>query len=397
MKKFKEFILNIVLVVLVLIMLLLMLLNWSSGLNFENVSDDFFAQNLITKILKSSVSDVNSDENLNLKTATKIAYKTDSATYGSTYNKTAYELVSQHIYELFDAVTNLETSDKTEYLSAFQSPEYVFLEYNAPLCSISNNSLETYVTNIVLTQNSSTSTAYIKSGEQYYIYSDKINEIDFENLRLLPSDFEIKISQSGVVNLVSNSSVQANVLSFSPVELTDHTNILSMFLYNPDILDSYVTFDDKTTYINAFSTLTLGSDKIEFKSTDSRGNITSKSANQSDSGLINFALNIFDNIHTDIGSQVTGFCSDIYHVDNQTVVIISAKYDQIQIETDTIAGIFKFTSNKLSSCEINLFNAQDSLVTINLARTSALNSDQNIVLVYSLRGNPVYKYISAKE
>lgn len=397
MSKLNDLILNILLIVLVIIMLILTLVNWSSGLNFNNISDDFFAKDFITSIIKSNYSDGNFEENLSLKPATKIGYKNDDEIYGSMYDSTAYQAVSTHIYELFDSAESLENSSESEYLSVFDTDEYVFLEYFAPLCSISNNSIDTYVTNLVLMQNSSTSTAYIKSQNQYFKYSKKVDEIDYNLLSLLSEDFNLKIDINGVVNLISNTSYSTNLLNFLPVTISDYTNILNLFLYNPDILDSYQTFDGKTTYINDFSTLTVNPDKIEFKSTDSRGNITSKNTHESYTGLINFAISIFDKIYIEVGSELTGFCSDIYANDNQTTVIISAKWNEIEVDTENIAAIFTFTGNNLSSCEVNLFRAQDAFTNVEMARTSALVTDSNIVLLYSLRGNPVYKNIKPKE
>lgn len=399
----KEIFLNLVLVSLVFILLILMYLNWQQGLNIENIPDDFFAYEQIMKFLEKEDFGDYEIQSQQFVTPNKISIKNNGKFYGVIYDQlacaSAYDLLFSDIDDIENEKIIIENSTLEEFLQATEQDEFAYIEFLSPLSAIINIESDIFVTDIIAIQKEQNIEFIIKSDNQFYkiIILDKA--LGFSVYETLSDDYEFLISDKGVVNLISEDSFSVNEADISTryVDLSTKQQIISTFLYNPAVVTSYETSYDEQIYVNEYSTISIANSYIEFESTDPRGNIFNEQYDSSATQMIDFAMDIFNDIYGYLDSSILAHPSDFYYEDGQAVVVLSGELDGFDVNLGEPFGIFVFSTSGLSYCKINVVIAELAQTKISLVKSTLLETENKIIIGYDLNGQAGYKYYFDKE
>lgn len=392
MLKFKDFFLNVLLISLVFIMFVLVILNWSAGLNLISMPNDFLGKDFIVSKYRDAYQ---TTKTLRFATPSKIAIRDNDNIYSAVYSNNelsqVYDAMQMQIL-LKDGIIDDSTSE--EYNKAFQTQDIVFLEFFCPISSIAQINSELFVSNMIIKTNQSNTEIYIKSKSEYkkIITNSKMNEFEYKHMN---DKNLLQIYNENIINILSDDGMLVQNLSIvEPYITSDVKNeIISAFLYNPLVVTNYSPNENETIYINENSTVSINQDYVEFESNDSRGNIFYSNTAMNNTEMIDFSLEIFDLIYKNIGSSLVGHAIDLYKQDNQTIIILSSKYQNIGFDTGNYSGIFSFSDNGLSYCKIDLVCAKKTDSLVNISKTLILEHENNIILSYTKKGVPTWRYL----
>ncbi|MFI3227638.1 MAG: hypothetical protein R3Y09_09530 [Clostridia bacterium] len=399
----KEFILNMMLVFLVLIMIVLMYLNWTKGLNVDSMPEDFFAYNQIMEFIGERETGEYEIQSQKLVAPDKISIKSEREYYSAVYDQATSLAVYNNLFLEVDDIENkqifIEDSNLDEFLNALDLDTLAYIEFLSPLSAILNIESDIFVTDMVATQQGKNIELFIKSREQFFKLTMLDSSLLFGNYQSLSTEYDLVVTEEGVINLINDSSISVLQAEISEPNIDSdmELQIISTFLYNPAIVTNYETNYDEEIYVNEYSAITIANDYLEFESTDPRGNIFYQQYNLSATQMIDFSMDIFNDIYGYIGSNIVAHPSDIYYEDSQTIVVLSAKLGGINVNAGETFGIFTFSSSGLSYCKINMLFAQQEQTKLSLIKTSLLDTQNKIIISYDLEGKAGFKYYFDEE
>lgn len=352
MKKFKNFLLDIFLILQIALMFVLLFYNWTYNLNMENIPVDSNIYTIYQKFVKEQDSN-NEYTNIYKSTPTKIAIKHYDDVHTVMYD----DIDLDDIYNNFNFANilkdiSIEPINQATYNDVLNQNEFVFFEFLTPLSAILNIDSDLYVSNLILT----TDAIYIKSYNDYYIYNYTSVIPQFEQYN---NKYYFDDNVSCPYNLISNNVSYGNKIITESIYLNSslEQEIIEEFLYNSDLVEKYNTYVGSLTqsvFINEYSKITLSSQSLEFETMESRGNLYYNDENLTTNEMIYIAVELFNNIQSNLGSSLGGYPLETYSLDGQTVVILGAKINNIPYYYEDYAGYFILNNSGLSYAKINL-------------------------------------------
>lgn len=403
MRIFKEILLNLIMVSLIFVMVILMYFNWTKGLNIKSMPDDFMGYDYIVKFIEHEDTYDLDIQTQKFAIPSKIAIQNDGVLYSVMYDQTKSNEVYSELFFDIDDIDNSQLSIESSSLDAFSTAlnedNFAYLEFLCPISAILNIESDIFVTDMIMIKVDEHIELFIKSNEQYFKISIQQTDVDFEKFSSLSTDYTLILKDEGVINLVSDTSISVLKANISTASLNDETEkeVISTFLYNPAVVTSYETSFSEVIYVNEYSSISMTRDYVEFESTDPRGNIFNEQLELSATEMIDFSIDIFNEIYGAIDSGLVAHPSDFYYLDGQAVVVLSGKFNGIDVNLGEPFGIFAFSSSGLSYCKINMLVAISSQEKVLLIKSNLLDTDNKLVVGYDLQGNADWKYYFDKE
>lgn len=396
-KTTKEIFLNLLMLFLMMSMMALMILNWTKGLNVDSVPEDFFAYKFVNYFASVSENENIESHGEKLAVPTKIAIKTFDETFSIMYDEEKINRVYREMFNIAEDITKIDLEEVSfeEFYAIFEQDEYVYIEFLCPLSAIINVETDVFVTDMVIINNESNSELYIKSKSEYYRITLKNINIKYNSeTDIFSLNNEIHLEVNGIVNLIGKDILQMNKADVLEVEINEEAekSIATTFFYNPAVATGYEVNLQEKIYVNEYSTLSIRNDYIQFESKEPRGNIYKQSQALNNSQMIEVSMSIFNSIYSDINSKIIAHPIEIYNEDGQTTVILTGKYNGVEITTTEPLGLFRFTANGLTYCKVKTILFKETEQKVMLANIDLLATEYKQIVAYDLDGMPKRNY-----
>lgn len=367
-------------------MIFLMTLSWSYNLSVADLPGNFF-----NSTLSNQNQDINQETNLTFIEPYKIAIKDGDTVYSGNYSKlnivATYDLIKSNIITSFSDYT-FKISSKETFSQVFESDNFIYLDFSAPISAIANIDSQMYISEILIKG----TTMYIKSFDSYY--TSPIEALDIEIPSFLDSKAYFEKANDGNYVLLTNSLTNLNTIEINPLVLDENikSSIIAEFFYNLFLVDSYDLEGYETVFINEYSQITITPDYIEFVSYDTQGNIYTQE-DMTSPEMLNTANTLFNDIYAIIGSAINARPADIYSYENQIIVVLDGVINSVGYNYDEYAAIFSFTQTGISYAKINLVYADVLQEYTSPQKANSLPISDSFVLKYSENGSLIYKKI----
>lgn len=398
----KEVFLNLLMLFLVISMIALMMLNWTKGLNIESMPEDFIAFKLVNSFLTATDKDEYDGYAQKLVTPTKIAIKTLEDTFSTMYNEENNSLVYKNIFHDVDNIKDIDLLEIKfeDFYNALSYEEYIYIEFLCPLSAIMNIESDVFVSDMIIVENEGDTDLYIKSKSEYYKITLKSISMKYTGeTEIFTMDNEMHLEVNGIINILDKNMLTLPIANVKEATIDDiaEKNIAVTFLYNTAVATGYeVTYKEKI-YVNEYSTLSIRNDYIQFESKEPRGNIYNQSQALYTSQMIEVSMNIFNSVYENINSKIEAHPIEIIYEESQTIVVLSGKYNGVEVFSTEPLGIFVFSTNGLSYCEIKNVVFEDGEEKVSVANIDLLKTEYKQIVTYDLDGNPQRNYYFDEE
>lgn len=340
MSKALNYFYDFLLFFLIALLIFLTSISWKYSLNNDNSGFFNFSNN---ELEIETLRDVFIPKNI----AIKINGEVFSNIYSDDEKRDNYRLVEDDIVSIISD-KNFVIITQDEYLSAFNFPDFIYVELMSPIAEIYECNFYDYIESVVLFENFS----YYKTLENYY----KVSTVGSKQ----------KLEFSSTANIIDgyylNSKDTLLVYDIN-IEKTIDTNvfedIITRFEYNPLVVKSYSADDEGIAFVNNFSNIQINSSYLEFSSVETRGNIY-QSSELAVYEMADISKLIFNDVHNDISSEITARVSNIVFKDNKSYVFLDGYINGLQYKYDDFGAVFIFSNSGLTYAKINLISATTS-------------------------------------